>query len=1157
MSKFIALLRNPQFLLTSLAMTVLALLVLICAIAGLGFKEILLILLTIAVIWNVYFLVKQRRDGKKSAELEASLSQQAEDQIYSTRPDKRDDIEALKTKLDKAISALKESRLGKGKGSAALYTLPWYMIIGPPGSGKSTALRYSELEFPYVDPESKDHKVRGLGGTKNCDFWFTTDGILLDTAGRYVMPMAQAEDRQEWQEFLNHLKKHRRKMPINGVIVAVSIAEQDDKFFGILTSDATQIERHAKNIRARIDELIKTLEIEFPIYLVFTKCDLLTGFVEFFEDMEKADRNQVWGYTLPKSQWQNRKPQEIFKLELKHLYRHLSLRRMAQLAAERKTERKRKIYLFPLEFYAARKKLSLFIEKLFEYNRYLDNPVFRGFYFTSGTQVGNPIDRVVSNLATELGFTAKVFHEQPAETKSYFIKSLLDKVIFPDQGLVSTSSLGEKRSWLLRLGMSAAAVLVFLALLLGMASGFRANDRLLKDVARTTRTVEREVTNRFEPNDLFYLETLRRQVLRLEKGPSFRQRLVTYPGDKVKGELKALYFKKWTRSILTPLYSLFEQRLRTLPTARTRPAYLRTLKMYLILTGACEVEQGTLARELAQVWSDEFVPSQPDTLKGLARTQFAYYLGHLGAEPDRYILVRTSAGDDLVARARAALRQAPPTEILFSQLQEQANRDLSYDPLPGGQNALRSGGTMQPVFTRQGWEEVMAPALTNLSAVSPQGDCVLGNGAVEIDPANARQTTSQVYTLYLNQYKQAWQNIVRNATIQDFSTLKEAATGLGVLSGQDSPMVKFFTEVAEQTQLAGFQNYNGVALASVRSEFRAVHQLTATPEGADGQSSPLQLYIAELAKVQAAVQTLADADAPGSEAKLYAQTVLNRSGDELTSAWNTTEQILRTLDPGSSAALRPLLMQPLDKTWRVVLAAAKGHLKQLWQTQVYAFYRQKLAGKYPFADSRSEAFLAEVVSFFKPDNGILWGFYTAHLSDLIDAGTWRPRSWNGGSLVSNTAVFREADKITRSLFPDGTPQPFVSFELEPRLPQAAQSYCLALRYYGDNLTACAGALTRWSLQWPRRDGEQRVIFRVYKEDNKARTQRLVCDGEWALFRFLDYATTRSWQGNQLLIQWRLSGTRVNAPVGFSLRPTSSREVFQPGFFAAFRCPSGL
>ncbi|RPH45636.1 MAG: type VI secretion system membrane subunit TssM, partial [Planctomycetota bacterium] len=226
-------------------------------------KKIRILALSGVLTVAVALVVVQKVLAVRSALLiEQKLKAQGQEQLAGARPDQRADVQAVQSQLDEAIQALKTSRLGKG----ALYKLPWYMIIGPPGSGKSTALQESGLNFPYTSQGKKG--IRGVGGTRNCDWWFTDEGILLDTAGRYT---TELDDRDEWLGFLGLLKQARKSKPINGAMVAVSISD-------LLAANEEQLEAHAKNIRNRIDELTTQLEIVFPVYLLFTKCDLLQGF---------------------------------------------------------------------------------------------------------------------------------------------------------------------------------------------------------------------------------------------------------------------------------------------------------------------------------------------------------------------------------------------------------------------------------------------------------------------------------------------------------------------------------------------------------------------------------------------------------------------------------------------------------------------------------------------------------------------------------------------------------------------------------------------------------------------------------------------------------------------------------------------------------------
>ena len=128
----------------------------------------------IAIALGVMRTIKAKRSAHA---LEAAIAEQATAQAMNARPEKRAEIQALQKQIQDGIKSLKSSKLGgKKRGAAALYSLPWYAIIGPPGAGKTTALKHSGLVFPYADGGMK-----GVGGTRNCDWWFTNDAILLDT----------------------------------------------------------------------------------------------------------------------------------------------------------------------------------------------------------------------------------------------------------------------------------------------------------------------------------------------------------------------------------------------------------------------------------------------------------------------------------------------------------------------------------------------------------------------------------------------------------------------------------------------------------------------------------------------------------------------------------------------------------------------------------------------------------------------------------------------------------------------------------------------------------------------------------------------------------------------------------------------------------------
>ena len=308
----------------------------------------------------------------------------------------QDEVKVLQERMEEALGVLKESRLGSGPNRRFLYQLPWYIIIGPPGAGKTTLLSNSNLKFPLSDRFGKD-AVRGVGGTRNCDWWFAEDAVLLDTAGRYTTQDShETVDHAAWFGFLDLLKKKRSRRPINGVFVAVSISD-------LLEQDSEQRLAQARAIRERIQELHERFNIHFPVYLLFTKCDLLAGFMEYFDDLDREERSQVWGMTFKLDEQEKQNKIEQFKFEFGLLQEQLQNQLLDKLERERGGERRNRIYTFPQQFSSLNGLVAPFLEELFQSSRYVHEAMFRGVYFTSATQEGSPIDRIMGTLSNSFG----------------------------------------------------------------------------------------------------------------------------------------------------------------------------------------------------------------------------------------------------------------------------------------------------------------------------------------------------------------------------------------------------------------------------------------------------------------------------------------------------------------------------------------------------------------------------------------------------------------------------------------------------------------------------------------------------------------------------------------------------------------------------------
>ena len=521
----------------------------------------LLWIVCVMVVWVVALLVGRVISDRAGSLLEKVLRRQTDDAVIGASAEQRRDVAQLRQRLLSAIDTLKTSQLGKTSGKAALYELPWYMVIGHPAAGKSSAILHSGLDFPFGDKQA----VQGVGGTRNCDWFFTTGGVLLDTAGRYS---TQREDRPEWLEFLKLLKKYRSKAPANGILVAISFPE-------LVQHKSEQFTVYARQVRERINEIDDAFGIKVPIYLVFTKIDLLGGFSQFFEDFSDEERQTVWGATLSHDQGAAFDAGRVVGQQFDVLHRGLVQLGCDKLANNRGNVSRPALFAFPIEFNGMREALCKFVELLFQDDPYHSKPLLRGFYFTSALQEGSPrlaTSNRVSNVfdLSQRGFDAV----QPPASNGFFLRTLFKDVIFPDRHLITQQVKPASSRFRLAgmvLGLCCLAVLAG-----GITWSFIGNQKLVANASEEL-LVARKLAESGELSDrLKGLQVLQLRIEQLShyrnEGYPFRLGMGLYQGTQVERTLRKEYFAGVRDVMLVPVKASLEQTLSGLREATPQPA---------------------------------------------------------------------------------------------------------------------------------------------------------------------------------------------------------------------------------------------------------------------------------------------------------------------------------------------------------------------------------------------------------------------------------------------------------------------------------------------------------------------------------------------------------------------------------------------------------
>ncbi len=548
-----------------------------------------------------------------------------------------------------------------------LYQLPWYIFIGAPGSGKTTALVNSGLQFPLAESHGAG-AIRGFGGTRNCDWWFTDEAVLLDTAGRYTTQDSNREvDASAWTGFLQLLKKHRPRRTINGIILTVSVLD-------LLQQSADERERHAAALRTRIQELHDNLGIRFPIYCLVTKCDLIAGFMEFFGEYGKEERAQVWGATFPFRELAAVKdPTADFAAEFAALEQRVNDRLLDRMQQERDPAKRALIYGFPQQFASLRELLGGFLSATFAGSRFHETPMLRGVYFTSGTQEGSPIDRVMGALARSFGMERRILPPQAASGRSYFITRLLKDVIFAEQGLAGTNLKWERRRGLLKWGSLAAVGLVTAVAAAAWFVSYRGNTAYVAGVAAKATEVSKEVATlpTAGSTDVVGLLPVLQAVKELSAAsgvpgasPPLSMGFGLYQGDKLAAATGNAYRRLLQDVFLQRLIFRVEDQLRTSSRDNLEMLY-EGLKAYLMFYDADHFDADALKAWITTDWESN-LPRQVSLEQRQALEGHLNTLFERGAVPPRL-----AADERLIQQVRAQLAPLPLPQRVYSRLKRQ------------------------------------------------------------------------------------------------------------------------------------------------------------------------------------------------------------------------------------------------------------------------------------------------------------------------------------------------------------------------------------------------------------------------------------------------------------------------------------------------------
>ncbi len=1174
----------------------------------LGWALWLKILLTVLIVLMVVaaILFRRIRMVMQAKKLERDMLKQAEEQAANARPDRRAEIMELQVQLQRGIASLKASKLGQ-TGATALYSLPWYLMIGPPGAGKTTALKHSGLAFPFLDP--KGGGVRGIGGTRNCDWWFTNEGILLDTAGRYT---TEADDHEEWLAFLGMLLKYRSRKPVNGILVAISVTD-------LMQATEEEIDAQAKRIRGRIDEVMTRLRMVVPIYVVFTKMDLVAGFVEFWNDLRKSERSQTWGVTFPLMGPMQQAAAAQFEDEFDQLALTLHARAVRRIGNERSPDARRAVFHFPLEFQSLRENLSDFVTSLFAPNAFQETPILRGVYFTSGTQEGSPIDRVIGGMLRvfNIGSAQPIQPpQQTTESKSYFVTDVFRRIVFPDQNYAGRTKGELRRQLINRIAFAIACLLLASILVLPSSCTFLKNRQLLaqtEQVAAEATKVPWNDRTMTIVDKVRRFDDLRAQLKQLDAwkqdGAPIAYRWGMYVGDDLYEPTRAVYISNLQEGFARPTKGRIEDELRAIVdktslTTDEYNTYFNRLKAYL---QACDVDRLDVEWEtgaLTDGWGRALGASGKGE-KEVLRPHVNYYLELM----KRKEIPPWTCDENLKNRVRSFLKRVSAADREYSGLIRDANENVppitresiflntafgSYVTSKSSPEIVVTGA-----FTKIGWETYVRDRLGKDRAKQLALErWVLG----ETDQLGLAQMEKQLKELrerYFNAYIRAWADFLKDLDVRKPTSNDEALEELQALSEVPWPYLRLERTLEENTRLdppasefaeqvleneakrkilqnnpstqilvdAGLIDPLPAARQPMPPEiaFQPMVRFGVKPGPVD-PNKPSDTQLAHyqdriVANVVAILTDLRDSKGKGVDPKAVTAAFEN--------AIRTTNELLSPSQSGfTRPIISPLLLNPLEMAWAGYKTSAIGTEGGNWESDVWAKWHSKLEDGYPFADTWKDVKVQDYTEFFRP-GGVLFGFYDTSLKGSIDKvgdhfvpGTrfGHTPGYTGGFLK----CYDRGLEISKATFPEKSDKPLVEFDLN-------------LHSISDNIADVTFDINgvshtyknepeEWiTVQWPAKDPKSEQS-RVKIHGYNSLDEEILRPGEWGLFRLFDAASKiepgteggKRGAPQTIVVTWVLRSQQ--GVVKVDIRPTKDESVF-PSYitrksrvFKPYTCP---
>jgi hypothetical protein len=347
----------------------------------------------------------------------------------------------LKLSFSKAMR-----RIIRAYGKNSRYMVPWYLMLGETQSGKTTLLGNTGMELLSNAPDEQQTGVKqGLN-------WFLFhQGIVLDVTGDFVLRADGATSNVKgWNYFTKLLRRQRPERPLDGIILTIPCSDLK----GTASQSAEfkfKLEQKAQYLYSKLVDAQQRLGLSFPVYVLITKCDEVTGFKSLCRAIPER-RDEMFGWSSPytrdtayRTEWVT----EAFQNLHSYLF-ELQMEVFAQHDRDMDSDESDEFFMLPTEIGWMRAPLQIYLDQIFKESAYHDSFFLRGIYFcgdgagevpaaTAATVVVKPAEQKIDwrrqppgSSQALVATVAVATTAPPPEKKHAFLEHLFEKKIFQE-----------------------------------------------------------------------------------------------------------------------------------------------------------------------------------------------------------------------------------------------------------------------------------------------------------------------------------------------------------------------------------------------------------------------------------------------------------------------------------------------------------------------------------------------------------------------------------------------------------------------------------------------------------------------------------------------------------------------------------------------------